>query len=136
MRINAPCTATPNSKIKPTAAEILKCVPVTNSASTPPTKENGAAPCTSKAFMEHQIHQKENDKQRGIEDDPEADRAQGSRFAGCPLSTIPKAKQSDTIIALLKRPRNRYRTMETGMTPAIKHSTTVSMFLWMKPVRP
>ena len=41
IRINAPCTATPKSGIHPTAAEILKCVPVTSKANTPPTREMG-----------------------------------------------------------------------------------------------
>lgn len=41
IRINAPCTATPKSEIHPTAAEILKCVPVTSKANTPPTREMG-----------------------------------------------------------------------------------------------
>ena len=37
-RMRAPCTATPKSEMKPTAAEMLKCVRVSARARTPPTR--------------------------------------------------------------------------------------------------
>src|SRR6266853_3988719 len=44
-------TATPNSEMKPTAADTLKLMPRRYSANTPPTSENGTLSSTSPAYV-------------------------------------------------------------------------------------
>ena len=45
-------TATPKSEMKPTAADTLRLTPRTQSATTPPTSENGTLISTNPAWLD------------------------------------------------------------------------------------